>query len=164
MTLNFTLDYSVIPMTRIANAIRRANRGWRTWAMLAALMLAFIGTGAMLGRLGYDVLPGFALCYAAFLVWAVYSNLRRPFERAQKAAPTRLLPISVTLSSEGVHTENALVRTDHAWPAIAACKRIKGYVILMPSAVEYIPIPLDQLPDGWDADRLVTQIEDWRHQ
>lgn len=135
--------------------------------MLVLRVLAILGFAALtfeLGSRGIDLIPGVVFCYGLAVVGIVIYYRFSAYERMIKSAPMRQIPISLRLGPDGVSAENALVQYHHRWGAFIGTIEDTEYLLLLQSAREFIPLPLDQLPEGWDAARLATQIEDWRGQ
>lgn len=164
-----TYHWRDIPDDRISRSLVRRVQGFMAPAATVAIVIA-VGaavfwftrdtTGRVIDPVGNLSLAVFFLALTGLFLVRYLTD--EAIAKARTEAPIRQRPASVVLTAEGVRADGGAVVGQIPWCDITEVRPYDQGVLLLISAVEYVPVPDAALPDQMTRADLLTQIEAWR--
>ncbi|MEO1549290.1 MAG: hypothetical protein AAFR93_02525 [Pseudomonadota bacterium] len=103
---------------------------------------------------------GLVAAYMVMVAISRYRDLRR--DQENELSGYRKGPITVELSERGISTRSVGRAEQVPWSSAQSVKMTPLGIGIALDDREYIPIGLDQLPQGMTGDEAMTLIETWR--
>ena len=163
-------DWSKINRSKINKFLARRFYGW--WPIVTiTLLLAIILSAGVLGIQYFlparyypkSWLAAFVLFYFVAIALSILNGFwKKKLLARMAAAPIRTKCKSLYLSEYGLSDYGPPQEGNMSWDYVIDVVQHRDLVLLLLSPVEYIPFPINDLPDGLTSDALLKQIEDWR--
>ena len=166
-TIYVTYSWQDIPVAKLTNRLTMRFFGPLRWI---ALLLAVTVLFASFNLLQTHVFPQengthmstvlAAMACAAML--GIGNTLgHKRLQAALMAAPIRQKECSLAINQYGIAAEGGALHAHVDWADVTEIAEMGGFVLIMLSPLEYIPIPEFSLPPEWTRQDLLLRLREW---
>lgn len=166
-TIYLHFSWRDVPVARLSDRLTSRFFGPLRWVLLILSVTVLLSTYAILSTTIYpdddgghmSVILAIVACVTLLGIGNTLGHKR--LQAALMAAPLRQRDCALAINQYGINAEGGALHAQVDWADVTEIAEVGGFVLIMLSPLEYIPIPIFALPKDLRQSDLVAQLRQW---
>lgn len=169
-TIYLTYSWQDIPVAKLSSRLTNRFFGPLRWIVLVLALASLFASFTLLRAHLFPQDTGNHLATILAIVACVVTlglgNTlgHKRLQAALMDAPIRQRDCALAINEHGIAAEGGALHTRVDWSDVIEISELGGFVLIMLSPLEYIPIPLFSLPPDLSRDELLERLHTWHGQ